>query len=91
MKDMMRGKVEPYMFHMNWNNEKVIKRKFNQQIGDWYVQESCVEFDVHKLHTTDVRKECCVTTPKIVCHFRDKPSKVPCPDSPMIEGRVPFW
>lgn len=34
---------------------------------------------------------CCVANPIIVCHFRDKPSVIPCPDSPMIEDNVSFW
>jgi hypothetical protein len=30
--------------------------------------------------------------PTVVCHYRDKPSKIPCPDSPTIDknGRD-FW
>jgi hypothetical protein len=82
MKDVIHGIEKPYMMHMNWNNDKETKRKFNQQLGDWYVRNNCTS-----------NRECCVANdkPEIVCHFRDKPSKIPCPDSPLIEDPTSFW
>ena len=35
---------------------------------------------------------CCLAEPNIVCHYRDKPSKYPCKDSPPIDkGQPSFW
>ena len=37
-------------------------------------------------------ESCCLAEPNIVCHYRDKPSKYPCKDSPPIDkGRPSFW
>lgn len=35
---------------------------------------------------------CCLVKPNITCHYRDKPSKVPCKESdPIDKGRPSFW
>ena len=43
--------------------------------------------------TTDrVRQACCSEKPLIRCHYRDKPSIIPCKDSPSYaNGSKPFW
>lgn len=33
MHAMLSGQVHPYLFHMNYNENKETKRKFNEQIG----------------------------------------------------------
>ena len=97
MKDMIRGQIEkPYAFHMNWNNDKDTKRKFNQQLGDWYVDDdgSCGAANSGDQLVQSVAlsaHQCCVVEPVIVCHFRDKPSKIPCENSPLIEDDTSFW
>lgn len=80
MKKLIDGSVQPYAFHMNWNNDKTTKREFNQQLGDWYVAD-----------TTSLVLESCRTESQIKCHYRDKPSKIRCDDSPLIEGTRSFW
>jgi hypothetical protein len=36
--------------------------------------------------------QCCLVEPNIVCHYRDKPSKIPCKESdPIDKGRPSFW
>jgi hypothetical protein len=34
---------------------------------------------------------CCSAEPLISCHYRDKPSKIPCKDSPSIDKGKPSW
>ncbi len=35
---------------------------------------------------------CCLAEPNIICHYRDKPSKIPCTDKdPIDKGRPSFW
>lgn len=92
MKDMIQGKIHPYVFHMNWNSDKETKRKFNEQLGDWFVKDSCTDQTVDELTRLSSSGDCCVTTePVVVCHFRDKPSKIRCDDSPLIEDKTSFW
>jgi hypothetical protein len=76
------GGMDPYIFHMSWTENKVNKKLFFEQMGEWYTKEddSCSGFD------------CCLAQPNITCHSRDKPSKIPCPQSPTIDKRGKlFW
>jgi hypothetical protein len=84
MKRLIQGKIHPYAFHMNWNADAKTKREFDQQLGDWYVSA-----DNDKLLPLSLDR--CRTEPHIVCHYRDKPSKVRCDDSRLIEGTESFW
>ena len=35
---------------------------------------------------------CCLAEPNVVCHYRDKPSKIPCTDKdPIDKGKPSFW
>lgn len=80
MKKLIGGAIKPYAFHMNWNNSKETKKKFNQQLGDWHLLPDC---------QSDF--SCCAVEPEVVCHFRDKPSRVRCDSSPFIEDETSFW
>ena len=84
MKQLMGGttKVEPYIFHMSWTRNKDNKKKFFQQMGEWFLDEDCSEDGW----------DCCVAEPTVTCHYRDKASKVPCPDVPPIDkGKASYW
>jgi hypothetical protein len=73
--------VQPYIFHMSWTKNKDNKRLYFQQMGEWYLKDSCL-----------TGWECCLPEPNIVCHYRDKPSLISCKDSPPIDaGRPSFW
>jgi len=96
MKDMLQGRRKPYVFHMSWTLNKENKRKFFQQIGDWYVQDKCIEGSIETIFAEgevgDLTTTCCSAEPLLKCHFRDKPSKIPCRKSPMMDkGRRSFW
>jgi hypothetical protein len=76
------GSVNPYIFHMSWTENKVNKKVFFEQMGEWYTREdeNCSGLD------------CCLPQPNITCHYRDKPSKIHCPKSPNIDKRGrSFW
>ncbi len=84
MKEMVEGKRNPVIFHMSWTENKENKKKFFEQLGEWYAMEdtnSCTGLS------------CCLPQPNITCHYIDKPSKIPCPNSPhIVEGKgKPFW
>lgn len=87
MKEFLNGIIQPYMFHMNWNTNQQTKRQFFEQIGHWYINDTANK----SLCNTNNINCCVIGEPKVVCHFRDKPSKIPCHDSPMIEDQIPFW
>lgn len=98
MKDIIKGKVNPQIFHMSWTSNSTIKVKFYQQMGEWYLEDRCfVKKPEVVLRETNASGEtmasrCCATVPNIVCHFRDKPSKHSCSDSPPIDaGARSFW
>lgn len=67
-------------------------------MGLWYVNPVCEKgggVDEAKKLTDGENLEtaCCSAKPLISCHYRDKPSIIPCDDSPMIDGPKgkPFW
>lgn len=94
MKDMIAGSAKPYLFHMSWTASKVNKVKFWQQLGEWYVAETCTTVDTADGVRTllDQNKGCCITTPEVTCHYMDKPSKIPCKESPPIDKNgQSFW
>jgi Nucleotide-diphospho-sugar transferase len=93
--------IKPYIFHMSWTTNKENKRKFFQQMGEWYVNDQCLEKSVQQLGIEGDQgqgdesllvSKCCAAEPLISCHYRDKPSKIPCKDSPPIDkGHGSFW
>lgn len=96
MKQFVSGKVDPYIFHMSWTLNKDDKLKFLQQVGMWFVNDSCVDKDAKQIGSTDsdgaLTASCCSAEPVITCHYRDKPSIKSCADSPPKDknGRS-FW
>lgn len=96
LKDMFAGNAHPQIFHMSWTSSKVNKVKFFQQMGEWFLDDSCKAKTVVDIwgadSPDDMISKCCGVEPKITCHYKDKPSKIPCKDSPSIDklGRS-FW
>jgi len=96
MQDLFAGKSQAQIFHMSWTNSKTNKVKFFQQMGEYFLQDQCREKSVADIWGQetpgDLAAKCCSEEPKIVCHFRDKPSKIPCKESPPIDkGGKSFW
>ncbi len=102
MKDIIAGIEKPYIFHMSWTHSKENKIKFFQQLGEWYVHGQCVQQPVAAIAGADADQvlrgdktlldTCCVREPVVVCHYRDKPSKIPCKEFPPIDnGKPSFW
>jgi hypothetical protein len=81
MKDVLQGRIKPFIFHMSWTENKQNKRLFFEQMGEWFTDaSSCTGLN------------CCLEEPRVTCHYRDKPSIIPCRDSPPIhKGRPSFW
>ena len=94
MKNIVEGKHEPYLFHMCWTKNKDNKILFMKQMGMWYMKEECTGTEaLSKLdHGQTPVSSCCLAEPSVSCHYRDKPSIIPCKDSPPIDaGRPSFW
>ena len=99
------NKTEVYAFHMNWNVNKPTKRQFLEQMGDWYLRDDRAGSSVgteangtttaerHNATTVVAGVEAwCTAQPVPRCHYRDKPSVIPCRDSPAFENNAPsFW
>lgn len=94
---------DPLIFHMSWTASKINKVKFFQQFGEWYLHDTCIAktapeiFAQHHLAKVDedgtkMQALCCSAEALFQCHYKDKPSRDPCPDSPTIDkkGRS-FW
>lgn len=102
IKDVLNDEVKPYIFHMSWTTNKENKKKFFEQMGDWFVHDHCIgknttsilngtvlESDAIDLAIANV---CCMAKAHVKCHYRDKPSRIPCRDSPPIDdGRQSWW
>jgi hypothetical protein len=95
MKEVVTGKTTPYLFHMSWTKNKDNKRKFFQQMGNWYVNDECSGKSVSEIvgkGSQGVSEHCCSAEPIVVCHFKDKPSTIPCKNSPpIVAGKPSFW
>ena len=62
--------------------------------GEWYLQDHCIsnDFKGEEVTVGSLISHCCSAEPIFSCHFRDKPSRKPCWDSPCIDKRCrSFW
>jgi hypothetical protein len=98
MKSVAKGEIVPYIFHMSWTTNKVNKVKYFKQMGEWYTGDQCVQHTQDEIlgdgvhESGELINSCCLAKPNIVCFYRDKPSKIPCTDSPPIDnGKPSFW
>jgi hypothetical protein len=96
MREIVDGKVTPMIFHMCWTQNRNNKLDFMQQMGMWQVKEACQSgpraHEEWKADKTSFLETCCAPEPLVSCHFKDKPSIIPCPDSPMIDAKGrSFW
>ena len=94
MKRLFAGTVNPYIFHMSWTLNKDNKILFLRQMGEWYVQEKCIQnsalIDGSSAENAIVA-QCCSNEPIFSCHYRDKPSIKPCYTSPSIDRNRQSW
>jgi hypothetical protein len=98
-----KGEVHPIIFHMSWTLNKDNKLLYFRQMGEWYVKDTCIQKKRRQIlglssptaHVSEgpvLIEPCCAAEPLISCHFKDKPSIIPCIDSPNIDkGKAPFW
>lgn len=91
MQDIVSDKHHAALFHMSWTNNKDNKLLFFKQMGMWYLNEQC-EATADLVLDGNMVDNCCSVEPIVTCHYRDKPSIIPCKDSPPIDkGRPSFW
>ena len=82
---------------VSWTTNKDNKLKFFQQMGEWYVHDKCIGKKIIEIEKEGedqgaLIQPCCAAEPLMQCHYKDKPSKIPCEDSPFIDkdGKS-FW
>ena len=100
MKKFIKRETNSYIFHMSWTENKDNKLLFLRQLGEWYVTDKCVGKTAKDIlggdssisDSTALVEPCCAAEPLFSCHYRDKPSKLPCTKSDAIDknGRS-FW
>mmetsp|Transcript_23332 Transcript_23332/g.42997 ORF Transcript_23332/g.42997 Transcript_23332/m.42997 type:complete len:637 (+) Transcript_23332:166-2076(+) len=98
MKKFIKRETDSYVFHMSWTENKDNKLLFLKQLGEWYVTDKCIgkiATDIlggGALSENALIQPCCAIEPIFSCHYRDKPSKLPCKSSEPIDknGRS-FW
>jgi hypothetical protein len=89
MADMASGKIKPVIFHMNWTAGLHEKFPFMKQMGMWYVKDDVCHGE-NGSHVFDevgadgFADKCCSSKALVSCHFRNKPSVIPCDDSPLF-------
>ena len=96
---IIEGKSNAYILHMSWTENKVNKLLFFRQMGEWYLKDTCIGSEASKLLEGgtvtygSLAEQCCSKEAILSCHFQDKPSKIPCRDSPKIDPKKgrPFW
>jgi hypothetical protein len=96
MKALFAGEIHPIIFHMSWTLNKDNKLLYFRQMGEWFVQDQCIQHTKQDIlgssDSGDLVNACCAAEALVSCHYRDKPSKIPCPNSPNIDkGRASFW
>jgi len=100
MRSFFAGEVDPFIFHMSWTLNKDNKLLFLRQLGEWYVQDQCVHKTAKEItgsggifgSSKGFVDTCCAAEALFSCHYRDKPSKEPCKDSPSIDkGKASWW
>jgi Nucleotide-diphospho-sugar transferase len=99
MRALFAGEIKPVIFHMSWTENSSFKRAYFQQMAEWYVQDQCVGKTKEEIYAAfgsrpdDLGTLCCAAEPLVSCHYRDKPSKIPCRESPAIDHgkRKSFW
>lgn len=91
------NKSQAILYHMNWTKDKVNKIKFFQQLGEWFVNQTCIATGQQTLAFPEGRQSfnfhsCCFAEGEFKCHFMDRPSLHPCSDHPpIVEGGRSFW
>lgn len=100
IRSIIKGESNAYILHMSWTENKANKLLFFRQMGEWYVHDKCIGDDMTSLiadagavKDSGLIDQCCSVEPIFSCHYSDKPSKIPCLDSPKIDqqrGKL-FW
>mmetsp|Transcript_26431 Transcript_26431/g.54489 ORF Transcript_26431/g.54489 Transcript_26431/m.54489 type:complete len:675 (+) Transcript_26431:140-2164(+) len=97
MHRIFSGQDKPFLFHMFWTDGHASKLKFLRQMGGWFVNDACLGHWVTSFASDlnlvgSLSGRCCSVEPLVTCHYRDKPSIIPCNDSPFYDKNAkPFW
>ena len=97
MRQIAKEEIVPTIFHMSWTQNKKNKLLFMKQMGMWYLKDQCIDKPLSEISPDEngvisFVETCCSKEPIVSCHYRDKPSIIPCNDSPNIDkGRPSFW
>ncbi|KAL7542451.1 hypothetical protein ACHAXR_012363 [Thalassiosira sp. AJA248-18] len=99
MKKFIKRETDAYIFHMSWTENKDNKLLFLRQLGEWYVTDECIGKTASDIlgggsstENTALVQPCCAAEPIFSCHYRDKPSKLPCKKSDSIDKNgKSFW
>ena len=87
------------LVNRSWTENKDNKLLFLRQLGEWYVTDKCIGKPIADIigigsssNMSALVLPCCATEPIFSCHYRDKPSKLPCKSSDTIDpGGGSFW
>jgi hypothetical protein len=66
---------------MSWAENKLNKRLFLEQLGNFFVSDTCVGKTINDVlqgnagQVSYLATSCCLAKPVEICHYRDKPSK----------------
>ena len=99
MKRLIKRETDSYIFHISWTENKDNKLLFLRQLGEFYLNDKCIGKsasdilgDQTSFDHAMLIEPCCALEPIFSCHYRDKPSKLPCKDSsPIDKNSRSFW
>lgn len=94
MREVVKGTLNPppLIMHMCWTHSKENKVIFMQQMGMWYVDDQCQGDALKAVFGETVLQQCCTAEPRIICHYKDKPSIINCKTSPAMDPHgKSFW
>ena len=101
MKDVRLRKVTPYIYYMSWTLNKVEKLEYLGQWGYLLVSDHCMgkkasaitqnSTSISCIRRQNLATACCVAESIVRCPFRDKPSKIPCNESPPKDKGQPLF
>jgi hypothetical protein len=74
---LLRGEVEPWVFHVNWTSNTKEKLEKMKQLGMWFVQDTCPmlqpKWTGNETIGENVLYSCCLAEPLIECSSKQFP------------------
>lgn len=82
---VISGEATPWIFHMHWTGNKMMKVKYFKQSGMWYLKEECIEEWTIAEKNISLVDACCTLQPSISCYYENMPHVQQCQSMSWIQ------